>query len=120
MQNVEASDQWRGRWIRPGDAQADCLRGISPLPETHILLDLLREQDFYHASDRIRAEQQRAKTQVLSTARFAELSFLRRKGWNVCCIKEHTWNQDTEGKPKRDYLLKLLADAVRRGSYALK
>jgi len=65
--------------------------------ETHILVELLRDGDFYHASDAIRSDRQRSKRQLLSAQRFAELSLLRRSGWRVCCIPEHLWSIGPDG-----------------------
>lgn len=60
-------------------------------PTTHILIELLRPQDFYHTSPTLRGEKQRAKGRVLKTSRFAELRLLRRHGWRVCCVAHHSW-----------------------------
>merc|ERR1711957_320954 len=70
--------------------------GISP--ETHILIELLREQDFYHASPNLRGERQRARGRVLHAERSAGIRVLQRFGWNMCSLPEHEWNFLTAGK----------------------
>merc|ERR1712194_280088 len=71
--------------------------GGLPTPETHILVDLLRDKDFYHASASITGNRQRAKRRVLGAKRFAEISLLRRSGWRVVCIAEHQWTNGAAG-----------------------
>eukprot|EP00928_Gymnodinium_smaydae_P058012 TRINITY_DN4121_c0_g3_i1.p1 TRINITY_DN4121_c0_g3~~TRINITY_DN4121_c0_g3_i1.p1 ORF type:complete len:868 (-),score=152.94 TRINITY_DN4121_c0_g3_i1:148-2697(-) len=99
----------------PGDAAAseetdedskehDATLDSSPHPETHILIELLRERDFYHASDSIRAEGQRARGQVLRAERQAEVRLLLHRGWHVVCIPEHLWTFPSVGGGSADAL----------------
>merc|ERR1712194_19148 len=80
----------------PSDPSAP-VSGNIPTPETHILVDLLREKDFYHASAAIHGSRQRAKRRVLCAQRFAEISLLHRSGWRVICIAEHQWTHGAAG-----------------------
>lgn len=89
-------------------------------PETHILVELLRDADFYHASASIRSDRQRSKRQLLSAQRFAEISLLRRSGWRVCCIPEHLWSFAPDGDAEashanRQLVFKLVAGLAEKG-----
>eukprot|EP00440_Ansanella_granifera_P047374 gb/GFBE01051306.1/.p1 GENE.gb/GFBE01051306.1/~~gb/GFBE01051306.1/.p1 ORF type:complete len:178 (+),score=19.53 gb/GFBE01051306.1/:1-534(+) len=70
---------------------------VQPRPETHVLLELLTDQDYFHASPTLRGERQRAKGRLLTAERHAELRLLRRNGWYVCCVPEHRWQLGTDG-----------------------
>merc|ERR1711879_472120 len=66
---------------------------VVPQPDTHVLVDLLRERDFYHASAALRGERQRSKRQLLGAQRYAEIALLQQKGWRICCVSEHLWSR---------------------------
>jgi len=70
-----------------------------PQPDTHILVDLLREKDFYHASAALRGERQRSKRKLLCAQRYAELALVRQHGWRICCVPEHLWSRGFGGHP---------------------
>ncbi|CAE8681339.1 unnamed protein product [Polarella glacialis] len=87
-QPTEASDS---------DSDGEEPQILVPRPETHVLLELLRDRDFFHASPSLRGEQQRSKGRLLTAERNAELRLLRRRGWNVCCVSEHLWQLGLDG-----------------------
>ncbi|CAJ1444838.1 unnamed protein product [Effrenium voratum] len=79
-------------------------------PETHILIDLLTDVDFYHASP---SQGERRTGRQLSSERRAELQLLRRLGWHVVCVPEHSWqlHGDSEAaEANREMIFKLVAD----------
>lgn len=77
-------------------------------PETHLLLQLLRYEDYYHASPSLRGERQRAKGLLLSAERHAEIQLLRQMGWSVICVPEHRWQEDSQAN--QEMIFKLVAD----------
>merc|ERR1712129_619555 len=84
-------------------------------PDTHILLMLLRDFDFYHASATIKGQRQRAKRQGLCAEKYAEISLLRRLGWRVCGLPEHLWTWGPDGDPdvsraNRDFIFRAVAN----------
>lgn len=93
----------------------DCDAEEQASPETHVLIFPLRERDFYHASASLRGERQRAKTQLLSAEKFAEVSLLRNAGWRVCCVSEHDWTWGLDDDPdtstaNKDLIFRLVAN----------
>eukprot|EP00929_Paragymnodinium_shiwhaense_P063485 TRINITY_DN31706_c0_g1_i1.p1 TRINITY_DN31706_c0_g1~~TRINITY_DN31706_c0_g1_i1.p1 ORF type:complete len:875 (+),score=161.07 TRINITY_DN31706_c0_g1_i1:142-2766(+) len=62
-----------------------------PRPESHVLVELLRDRDYYHASSSLKGARQRAKGHVLKAERAAELLLLRRLGWHVVGLPERRW-----------------------------
>eukprot|EP00435_Cladocopium_sp_Y103_P006210 s196_g2.t1 len=85
-------------------------------PETHLLLQLLRYEDYYHASPSLRGERQRAKGLLLSAERHAEIQLLRQMGWYVICVPEHRWQEESQAN--REMIFKLVADLT--GFYSFR
>ncbi|CAK9100798.1 Uncharacterized protein SCF082_LOCUS47159 [Durusdinium trenchii] len=81
-------------------------------PETHVLLELLRDSDYYHASPTLQGERQRAKGLLLAAEKHAEIQLLRQMGWHVICVPEHRWQmEDPKGfQANREMIFKLVAD----------
>ncbi|CAJ1398857.1 unnamed protein product, partial [Effrenium voratum] len=80
-------------------------------PETHILIDLLTDVDFYHASP---SQGERRTGRQLSSERRAELQLLRRLGWHVVCVPEHSWqlHGDSEAAEANREMIFKLAGAI--------
>eukprot|EP00439_Symbiodinium_sp_Y106_P014876 s3946_g2.t1 len=106
---------WHGEGTRPPSLPDGFLPDLpgSAKPRSHLLVELLRYEDFYHASPTL---ENRLKGPLVVAERDAEIRLLRRLGWHVICVPEQRWQLGEEGdheaasEANRRLIFELVAD----------
>ena len=75
------------RWARRARKLVEVDEAKTARSQSHVLVELLRDADYYHASALLEGARQRAKGLLLTAERHAEIQLLRRMGWLVICAR---------------------------------